>query len=135
MRPQLIPVPGYRDLPKAIDFLVEAFGFERHAVYEDERGNLQHVELVLGGAMVMPAPVDGTEYGRLLRAVDDAGPTGGYYVVVDDVAAHEERARSAGAQIVIPLREQEYGTDYTCRDLDGHLWTFGTYDPWASTGE
>jgi uncharacterized glyoxalase superfamily protein PhnB len=33
----------------------------------------------------------------------------------------------------LDLKTQDYGgRDYTCRDLEGHVWTFGTYDPWAS---
>jgi uncharacterized glyoxalase superfamily protein PhnB len=58
--------------------------------------------------------------------------TQGIYVVVDDVDAHYARAKAAGAEIVIDIKTQGYGgRDYTARDLEGHVWTFGTYDPWA----
>jgi uncharacterized glyoxalase superfamily protein PhnB len=132
----IVPTPCYRDVRKAIDFLVDAFGFERHAVYENDDGTIAHAELTLGDAMVMPATDDEGPYGRMLSAVETAGkPTGGFYVIVDDVDAHHDRARAAGAEVVIPPRDRDYGgRDYTCRDLDGHLWTFGSYDPWATTG-
>ncbi len=44
------------------------------------------------------------------------------------------RARAAGAQIVLDLKDQDYGgRDFSCFDLEGHLWTIGSYDPWVST--
>lgn len=53
-------------------------------------------------------------------------------MVVTDADAHHARAKAAGAEIVIDLVTQDYGgRDYTCRDPEGHIWTFGTYDPWA----
>jgi uncharacterized glyoxalase superfamily protein PhnB len=59
--------------------------------------------------------------------------TQGTYVVVADVDGHYARAKAAGAEIVLDLKKQDYGgRDYTCRDLEGHVWTFGTYDPWAA---
>ena len=39
-------------------------------------------------------------------------------------------AGSAG--IVVPREDQHYGgRSYSCRDPEGHVWNFGTYDPWA----
>jgi uncharacterized glyoxalase superfamily protein PhnB len=80
----LIPTPCYRDARKAVDFLTEAFGFAQHALYEDEHGGIAHVELTFGDSMVMIATPDEGEYGKLVTAVADR-PTGGFYVVVDDV--------------------------------------------------
>ena len=52
------------------------------------------------------------------------------YVVVDDARAHYERAKEAGAEIVRESEEQDYGsTDYSARDPEGNLWSFGTYRP------
>lgn len=131
----IIATPAYQDARGAIDFLVTAFGFDIHAWYEADDGTLVHAELTLGDAMLMPAVPDQGEYGELLRSVEAAGgPTGGSYVVVDEVDAHHSRAERAGARILFPPREREHGgREYTCRDPEGHLWTFGTYDPWAVT--
>jgi uncharacterized glyoxalase superfamily protein PhnB len=42
------------------------------------------------------------------------------------------RAKAAGAEIVMEIEDQDYGGRlYSCRDPEGHLWNFGTYDPWA----
>lgn len=84
MATPLIPCPAYDDVPRAVDFLVEAFGFTVHARYDDD--------------------------------------------------AHHERARAAGAEVVSgPDAPDHGGRQYTCRDIAGHLWTFGSYDPWATT--
>lgn len=135
MQASIIATPTYDDARAAVQFLVDAFGFERHAEYEDDDGNLVHVELALGGAMVMPAVADQGEYGELMSTVHDAGrPTCGFFVVIDDVAGHHRRARDAGAQILHSPRQRDHGgQEYTCRDIGGHVWTFGSYDPWAAT--
>jgi uncharacterized glyoxalase superfamily protein PhnB len=52
------------------------------------------------------------------------------YVTVEDPDAHYERAKAAGAKIVIEPFDTDYGArNYCARDLEGHLWTFGTYRP------
>ena len=49
---------------------------------------------------------------------------------VEDVDAHFERARAAGAEITSPPRDTDFGSrEYHARDLEGHPWTFGTYRP------
>ena len=59
----------------------------------------------------------------------DAGPTG-VYVVVDDVDAHHRRAVEHGAEILMPPTDQDYGSrDYMARDVEGNVWSFGTYAP------
>lgn len=129
----LIPTPAYDDVTGAIDMLVEAFGFEVHARYDDAEGTPVHVELTFGNSMIMLASPGRGEHGDLLVSVDAAGkPTSGCYVVVDDVDAHYARAAEAGIETVIPPRDRDHGgRDYTCRDAQGHLWTFGSYDPWS----
>jgi uncharacterized glyoxalase superfamily protein PhnB len=53
-------------------------------------------------------------------------------VAIDAVDAHYERARAAGAEIVRELKDTEYGSrEYACRDLEGNVWSFGTYRPTA----
>ncbi len=48
----------------------------------------------------------------------------------DDPAAVVARAREAGAEIVRELEDQDYGSrDYSARDFEGNLWSFGTYRP------
>jgi uncharacterized glyoxalase superfamily protein PhnB len=52
------------------------------------------------------------------------------YVVIEDADAHYAQARAAGAEIVRELEDQDYGSrDYSARDFEGNLWSFGTYQP------
>jgi uncharacterized glyoxalase superfamily protein PhnB len=54
-------------------------------------------------------------------------------VIVEDPDAHYARAKAAGAVIVDDLTAQDYGGKaYSCRDPEGHLWWFGSYDPWVA---
>lgn len=132
MGSSVIPAFRYRDARAAIDFLVEAFGFEPKLVVEGDDGSIEHAQLQHGTGMVMLGSIRDDEYGRLLAHGDRVVPSGAVYVVVPDVHAHAEHARAAGAEIVTEPEEQDYGgADYTARDPEGVIWSFGSYDPWA----
>jgi uncharacterized glyoxalase superfamily protein PhnB len=130
---RLIPALRYRNAKAAIDWLCRAFGFEAKMVVPGGGDKVAHAELVLGNGMIMLGDAE-SEYGHLVAApFKGQSVTQGLYVVVADVDGHYARAKTAGAEIVLDLKTQDYGgRDYTCRDLEGHVWTFGTYDPWAS---
>lgn len=120
VRPNIFPGIRYREEHRAIDWLTRAFGFERHAVYEEPDGTIAHAELRLGSGIIMLGSPPEDELGFCL------------YVYVEDVDAHCERAKAAGAEIVRPPRDTEYGSrEYGVRDHEGHLWFFGTYMPAA----
>lgn len=130
----VIPGMRYQDAPAAIRFLGEAFGFEERLVVPDEDGGIAHAQLVCGNGMIMLGSARDDEHGQLMRTPAEAGGcTHGVYVLVEgDLAAHGERARAAGAEIVKEVSEQHYGGQlYSCKDPEGHLWNFGTYDPWV----
>ena len=74
------------------------------------------------------------DYGKLIKQPDEIGgaETQAAYIVVGDADAVYARARVAGAQIMIDIKDEDYGgRGFTCRDLEGHIWSVGTYDPWA----
>lgn len=131
-RVSLIPCLRYRDAPAAIDWLCRYFGFERHLVVPDQQGGIAHAQLSFGNGMLMLGSLADSPYGRLMRQPDQAGGcTQSLYLVVEDVDALHARAVAAGAEIVIALQDEDYGgRGFTCRDPEGHLWTFGSYDPW-----
>jgi uncharacterized glyoxalase superfamily protein PhnB len=133
----IIPTLRYRDAPSAIEFLCRAFGFTRHAVYPGEHGTVAHAELTLGNGMIMLGSVSDSEFQRFMRQPSEAGGcTQTLYVVVGDPDAHFATAKAAGAEILMELTDQDYGgRDYTARDPEGHVWTFGSYDPWAVGGQ
>lgn len=130
----LIPCLRYRNLTTAIDWLCHAFGFECQRLYRDEQVGITHAQLAFGNGMLMVGPVADSEYGQQLRQPDEIGgaSTQGIYVIVNSADALYAQAKAAGAQIVVELKDEDYGgRGFTCRDLEGHLWSFGTYDPRA----
>ncbi len=132
---RVIPGLRYRDAAAAVDWLCEAFGFERHMVVPREDGNVAHAQLTTEGGMVMLGAGQGdSPYDELVQppAANGGVCTQGIYIVVDDCDAHHDRAVAAGAEIVMPLESPEYGgRTYSARDPEGHIWNFGTYDPYA----
>jgi uncharacterized glyoxalase superfamily protein PhnB len=129
----IIPCLRYRDAPKMIDWLCTAFGFAKNAVYA-EGDVVLHAQLTFGNGMVMLGSADnGSEWGRLMAQPDEIGlrETQSPCVIVRDTDAHYARAKAGGAVIVQDIADQPYGgRGYSCRDPEGHLWWFGSYDPW-----
>lgn len=129
----MIAALRYEDAPAAIEWLCRAFGFERQLIVPDDADGIAHAQLVFGQSMLMLGGHRDDEFGRLMRVPREAGgSTQSLYVIVSDVDGHCARARAAGAEIVMEPVDQDYGgRGYTCRDLEGHVWSFGSYDPWA----
>jgi uncharacterized glyoxalase superfamily protein PhnB len=131
----IIPTLRYRDGAAAIEFLVEAFGFARKAVHHDEHGAVAHAELLHGTGMIMLGSARNNEFHALVKSPAESGGIGSQsvYIVVRDVDAHHARAVAGGAVVVMPLKDEDYGgRGYSCRDPEGHVWNFGSYDPWAA---
>jgi uncharacterized glyoxalase superfamily protein PhnB len=121
--------PGllYADADAAIEWLENTFGFERREVHRAEDGEgIVHAELAFGGAVIMLSSAGvGREPFRSLPAGNTL-----VYCATDEVAGLYERARERGADIALELTETDYGsTDFTARDPEGTLWSFGTYRP------
>ncbi|WP_312598382.1 VOC family protein [Stutzerimonas nitrititolerans] len=134
----LIPCLRYRDVPSALEWLCRAFDFQRQRVVEDPQAGIIHAQLTFGNSMLMLGPVTDTAFSRQLRQPDEIGgaSTQGIYVVVNSADALYTQAKAAGAEIVVELKDEDYGgRGFSCRDLEGHLWSFGTYDPWAEPAE
>ncbi|HEV2735741.1 MAG TPA: VOC family protein [Longimicrobiaceae bacterium] len=127
--PNVFPFLRYRDAHAAVRWLCDAFGFEEKSVFAGPDGTVAHAELGTGGSVVMLGSAGDDALG--MRTPRELGAvTGGVYVYVEDVDAHHRRAAAAGAEMVLELREMDYGSrEYTCRDPEGNLWSFGTYRP------
>lgn len=129
----IIPTLRYRDAPAAIEWLCKAFGFEKHGVYADDAGGIAHAQLTFGNGMIMLSTANDNEWGRRMAQPDqiDGRETQCPCVIVSDPDAHHAIAVAAGATIIDPLKDNDYGgRGYSCRDPEGHLWWFGSYDPW-----
>ena len=132
--PTITPTLRYRDAPAMIDWLCTAFGFRRHAVHENDSGGIAHAQLTYGNGMIMLSSVSADAWGQRIAQPDEIGgrETQCCCVQVDDCDAHHAQAMAAGAVIVDALEDKDYGgKGYSARDPEGHLWWFGSYDPWA----
>ena len=130
----VIPTVRYRDVPKAVEWLCRAFGMQVHRVVTDVGGAPRYAELTIGSGMLMVAPIEDTPFGKLMVQPDEIGgvETQVCYLCVANARAHCKRAKAAGAVIVLdPEDEANRGRGYSCRDPEGHVWNFGTYDPWV----
>ncbi len=132
MRPNIFPALRYRDPERALDFLKRAFGCEEKEIHRDDSGTIRHAELRLGAGILMFGQWDESGWmgGEPPRPL--AG-TVSIYVVVSEPDQHFAAAQAAGAKIVRELSDMDYGSrEYSARDLEGNLWSFGTYDPYPA---
>jgi uncharacterized glyoxalase superfamily protein PhnB len=132
-RVTIIPCLRYRNAPAAIEWLCQTFGFEKQLVVPNEDGTIAHAQLSFGNGMIMLGSVHENEFGRLMKQPDEIGgaETQSAYMIVSDADLIYQRAKAAGAEIVLEIKDEDYGgRGFSCRDLEGHLWNIGTYDPW-----
>lgn len=135
MNSSIIPCMRYDDAPAMIDWLCATFGFEAQAVYRNEDGSVAHAQLTCGGGMLMLGSNTRRDspWGRLIRQPAEVGgvETQSAYIVVADADAVYAKARAGGAEILIDIKDEDYGgRGFTCRDPEGHIWNIGTYNPW-----
>lgn len=132
----IIPCLRYRNAPAAIEWLCSVFDFDKYAVYANDGGTIAHAELTLGNGMIMLGSVleTETEWGHLIKQPDEIEgvETQSPCLVVSDADAIYAKAKAAGAKIALDIEDKDYGgRGFSCYDLEGHLWTVGTYNPWV----
>jgi uncharacterized glyoxalase superfamily protein PhnB len=122
MRQTVTPYLLYEDAAAAVDFLTQAFGF-REVDRMTGAGGGMHVEMEVsddGGRIYLGSP------GRNFRGPGAVGRTSMTYVLVDDADRHHDRAKAAGATITEELVEAFGDRRYSCRDPQGHEWSFAS---------
>lgn len=130
--PNLMPLMRYRDLAEAMIWLERAFGFEKQIAVSDNDGAAIYGQMTYRGSLMMMGAVRDTDLDKLMRQPDEVGDveTQSCYIVVEDADAHYARAVEAGAEIVLEIKSDGLGRrGYSCRDPQGHIWNFGTYNP------
>lgn len=129
----IFPILRYNDARSAIRWLCATFGFIEVFSVPESGQIVRHAQLKLGTNVIMLGsvrPDDGMTSPQQLGVATQA-----LSVYVDDLNAHFERARAAGAQITSPPKDTDFGSrEYHVRDLEGHLWVFSRYRPGASGG-
>ena len=133
---------SYQDSKAAFRWLEEAFGFEPLFVLLDADGHLAHSEMGHGDSVVMV----GNEWSDDHKSPKSIGGKNTQSVHVqlgagEDIDAHCDRARAAGAEIIAAPETQFYGDrTYRAKDPEGHIWTFGvtveakTAEEWDAEG-
>jgi uncharacterized glyoxalase superfamily protein PhnB len=131
----IIPTMRYKDAVSAIEWLCNTFGFEKHLVIPGENKSIAHAQLVFGNAMIMVSSIIDNDYGKLMRTPKDLDGfiTQAPYIVVKEIDEHYKGAIASGAIVVMEIKDEDYGgRGYSCKDPEGHLWNFGSYDPWIA---
>ena len=123
---RVIPYIAYADANAALEFLSKAFGFEVTMRMRMDDGRIGHAELVLDGEVVLMVASTYPEMG-LLTPRELEGVHAQIKCLVDDLDAHYERAREAGATIASEPKESYGERAYRAVDLEGHRWIFGTF--------
>lgn len=129
----MIPTMRYKNAPVAIEWLCKAFGFEKHLVVPAEDGTIAHAQLTLDNTMIMLGSAKDDAYGRFLTTPNeiDGYNTQAPYVVIENIDDHYLKAKLAGAEMILDIKDEDYGgRGYSCRDLEGYIWNFGSYNPW-----
>ena len=120
MTQRITPYLLYEDGEAAIEFASRAFGFREVDRAVGAAGGL-HAELEApdGGRIYLGQPPSGFENPAKV------GRTSEVFVLVDDVEAHYERAKAAGAKIIEEVNTLPFGhRRYGCVDPQGHEWYF-----------
>jgi uncharacterized glyoxalase superfamily protein PhnB len=118
----------YRDPDAAANWLCRAFGFERRHVSKDG-GEIRYITLSTGQGCILVCGVTSSVLGDFMVQPHEigGGNTQISYLVVRDVLEHSQRAKTAGAKVETgPEDDGDGGHFYACRDLEDHLWSFGT---------
>jgi uncharacterized glyoxalase superfamily protein PhnB len=121
--PTVTPYLLYEEVDAALAWLRDAFGFRERLRFAEDDGTVSHAEMTIGedGLLMLGHP--GPAY-RDPRRREDGG-SALVHVMVDDVDAHAERARAAGARILREPADEAYGhRRYDVQDLAGHTWSF-----------
>jgi uncharacterized glyoxalase superfamily protein PhnB len=125
--PSMFTTLRYKDARKAIQWLLKAFGLEPGFVTPTEGDLVGHAEMFYGAGGIMFGSEK--ENDDPLGTVNQA-QCAGIYMIVEDVDSHYARAIAAGAGIAMDIYDTDYGSrEYTARDFEGHLWSFGNYRP------
>jgi len=119
---RITPYLAYADAPAAIEFLCRAFGFEERFRLPMPDGRIGHAEIVWRGHVVMLASA--YEEMGFISPKALPGVHSQIHFLVDDVDAHYERAKAAGATIATPPGEEHGQRSYRAMDLEGHRWIF-----------
>ncbi|MCD2259989.1 VOC family protein [Psychroserpens luteolus] len=129
----IIPVIQYKNAKVAIEWICESFGFEKHLVVQGDDNTIIHAQLTYGNSMIMLSSENNNEYGKLIKTPNSLNGinTQAPYIIVEKIDEHYKNAVAKGVKILIEIKDEAYGgRGYTCKDIEDHIWSFGSYNPW-----
>jgi len=113
----------YQDPKAALAWLEKAFGFELSMLLEDAEGNVAHSQMELGDSYIMVGQEWSADH-KSPKSIGGKNTQTLHIQIDDDLEAHYQRAKAAGAEIMAEPETQFYGDrTYRCRDPEGHIWT------------
>lgn len=128
----MFPALQYNDAIAAIEWLCLVLGFEKKLVVPGVNNTVIHAQLKLGAGLIMLGNSSDDAYGKHIKTPMELNGvnTQSPFIYIEEIEAHYQEAVAQGAEILIPLREEEYGGKYyLCKDPEGYLWSIGSYDP------
>ncbi|MEQ6437982.1 VOC family protein [Comamonas sp. w2-DMI] len=132
--PTVTPGLLYHDAPAAIEWLCHAFGFQKRTVIPGDGDTILHAHLTLGNGGVMLSSAEDYPFPNLCKSPRELGGAGSAEIIVyvPNPDEHYRLAVAAGAEVVIPIEDKPYGgRGYSCKDPEGYVWAFGSYNAWA----
>ncbi len=124
--PRMVPYLFYNDIPAALEWLAKAFAFQTRNSMPGPGGAIMHAEMALDDAVIMLGPA--SEERSLSSPKDLPAVNQSLYVYVNNVDAHFERAKAAGAKIMSEPEDMFWGDRmYYAQDCEGHHWNFAQH--------
>jgi len=136
--PTVTPGLLYHNAPQAIDWLCRVFGFEKRTVIVGENATIVHAHLTFGNGGIMLSSAEAYGFPDMCKSPRQVGGVGTAEILcyVADADAHYRHAVKEGAEIVIHIESKLYGgRGYSCRDPEGHVWAFGSYNAWSNADD
>lgn len=130
--PRLYHTMRCKDAEAMVAWLKDVLGFTERVIYRREN-IVTHAELSFGSSILMLGADRQDSYGKSVGELDGRR-TDAVYLAVDDPDALYAKVKASGARIEMELQDTDYGSrDFSARDPEGGLWSFGTY--WPKVGE
>lgn len=118
------PYIAMRNTSEAIEFYKRAFGAEEtHRVNDGDR--VRHAQIRIGDSMLMFHD-ENLAWPKYRSAQSYGGSAVNLFLYVDDADAWIERALAAGATLVLPIEDREYGRGGGVEDPFGLTWWINT---------
>ncbi len=122
----ITPALIVKDGEAAIEFYKKSFGAEERHRMKGPDGRIAHAELKIGDSIFMLS--DEFPQMKCLSPNSIGGSSVAMYVYVEDVDAIFDKAVTAGAKVIDPVKDQFWGDRHgRLEDPSGHLWSIATH--------